>query len=226
MATSLNQTTLSAAITAQSKIIPLASVTGVSSGSFDAGTVGTQLWVVDPGQQMGEPMEVLSVSGLNVTVSRYPGAAVAHVSGAMVLAGPPNAFIKFDPTGSTDMAYTPVVNTRTGAQWLYSSILGCFVPGWGNQQAAAGVTTAVASFAGTVIPSGPLFHITGAEAITGFVMPVGNANHAPFTIIPDGTFTWTTGNGSIALGGTAVVNKALTFVWDGTNSKWVASYLA
>ncbi len=149
MATALNQTTLSAAITAQSKIIPLTSVTGVSSGSFDAGTVGTQLWVVDPGQQMGEPMEVLSVSGLNVTVSRYPGAAVAHVSGAMVLAGPPNAFHKYDPTGATDDAYTPWVNTLNGRQWLYSSILGCWVPGFGNSSAPAGVTSASPSAART-----------------------------------------------------------------------------
>jgi hypothetical protein len=46
-----------------------------------------------------------------------------------------------------------------------------------------------------------------------------------FTIIPDGAFTWTTA-GNIALAGTAVVNKALTFLWDAKNSKWVPNYIA
>lgn len=226
MATALTQTTTSAAIDAKATIVPLTSATGISAGDVTAGTVGTMLYIVDPGQQIGEPMTVLSISGSNATVSRIPGKAVAHKSGAMVLAGPPQAFYKYDPTGTTDAAYSPWVNVYTGSQWLYSSVLSCWIPGWGNSIAPAAVSTAVASANGTVTPSGPLFHITGANAITGFVVPVGNANHAPFTVIPDGTFTWTTGDGSIALAGTAVVNKALTFVFDGTNSKWIPSYIA
>lgn len=223
MATALTQTTLSAAVTAKTSIIPLTSVTGISSGSFDAGTVGTQLWVVDPGQQMGEAMTVLSVTGNNATVSRFPGAAVAHVSGAMVLAGPPAAFHKYDPTGATDDAYTPWVNTMNGNQWLYSSILGCWVAGFANRAVPPQVTAAVASAAGAILPSGPLFHVTGALAVTGFTVPVGGIA-VPFTVIPDGAFTWTTA-GNIALAGTAVVNRFLTFNWDATNSKYVPSYV-
>jgi hypothetical protein len=87
-----------------------------------------------------------------------------------------------------------------------------------------GPTAAVASVAGQVTPSGPLFHITGALAITGFLLPVGFTGGS-FTVIPDGTFTWTTAN-NIAIAGTAVVNKALTFWYDTNSSKFVPSYLS
>lgn len=224
MATSLTQTTLSAAVTATQTVIPLASVTGISAGAVTSGTVGTQLYVVDPGQIIGEVMNVLSVSGTNVTVTRIPSAAVAHKSGAMVLAGPPNAFYSTDPTGTTDGPYTPYVNVLNGRQWLYSSVLSCWVPGFGNGSAPPAVTTAVASVAGATLPSGPLFHSTGTNAITGWTVPVGGVG-MPFSIIPDAVATWTTA-GNIALAGSMVVNKLLTFTWDGTNSKYIPSYIA
>ena len=129
-------------------------------------------------------MNVLSVSGLNVTVSRFPGAAVSHASGAMVLAGPPNLFFGYNPTGATDGPATPWVNVYTGQQWLYSSVTGTWVPGFGNTQAPLGVTTLVASTAGLITPSGPLFHVNGTAAITGITVPVGAANGAnPIPII-------------------------------------------
>lgn len=222
--TSLNQTTLTAAITAKTQIIPLAAVTGIAVGSFDAGTVGTQLWVVDPGQQMGEAMNVLSVTGLNVTVSRFPGAAVAHVSGAMVLAGPPNAFHKYDPTGATDDAYTPWLNTMNGKQWLFSSVTGCWVAGFHNSATPSQATVTVASAAAAILPSGPYFTVSGTSAVTGFTVPVGGL-FASFSITPSGVFTWTTA-GNIGLAGTAVVGKVLTFTWDFTSSKYLPSYIA
>lgn len=126
---------------------------------------------------------------------------------------------------------TPWVNIITSEQWLCSTITKTWVPGWNNRLAPLGakVTAAVASAAGTVTPSGPLFHITGALAITGFVQPVGCNTTAVggcfFMVIPDGTFTWTAA-GNIAIAGTAVVNKTLTFIWDATNSKWVPSNLS
>lgn len=223
MATALTQTTLTAAVTATSNILPLASVTGISAPGI--GTVGTQLYIVDPGQKIGESCSVVSISGLNVTVTRNgPGPVVAHLSGAMVLAQQPQAFYAYDPTGTTDAAYTPWVNYLTGNQWLYSSVLGCWVPGFRNFGAPLGVTTLVASAAGAILPSGPLFHVNGTAAVTGFTIPVGGVG-ASFSIIPDAVWTWTTA-GNIALAGSAVVNKLLTFTWDGTNSKYIPSYIA
>lgn len=124
---------------------------------------------------------------------------------------------------------TPWVNMLTGYQWICSTITNTWVPGWNNPFAlgSAKNTAAVASAAGQVTPSGPQFHITGALAITGFLIPVGfngTANGGGcFNVIPDGTFTWTTAN-NIAIAGTAVVNVLLSFCWDATNSKWVPSY--
>lgn len=221
---SLTQTTLSAAITAKTNIIPLTSVTGISAGSLNTGTVGTRLYVVDPGQLLGEVMDVVSVSGNNVTVTRAPGQSVAHISGAMVLAGQPNQFQSYNPTGSTNGPDTPWVNVLSGEQWLYSSILGCWVPGWGNPGNKQ-VTALVASAAGPILPSGPIFHVNGTAAVTGWTLPVGNAIYAPFITIPDAVWTWTTGDGSIAIAGTAVVNRLIFWQRDGTNNKWVPSYV-
>lgn len=224
MATALTQTTLSAAVGRGDTVIPLTSVTGISAGSLLAGTVGTQLYVVDLGEIIGEIMNVVSVSGNNATVTRSPSAAVAHASGAMVLAQQPQAFQKYNPTGTTDGAWTPWVNTITGEQWIYSSITGTWIPGFGNNSGPTQVSAAVASAAGAILPSGKLFHVTGTAAVTGFTIPVGGVG-VGFSIIPDGVFSWTTA-GNIALAGTAVVNKILTFTWDASNSKFIPSYIA
>ncbi len=222
MATALTQTTLSAAVSANATVIPLTSVTGIAAGVVTSGTVGTQLYVVDPGQVLGELMNVVSVSGTNVTVTRVPSHAVAHKSGAMVLAGQPNAFYTTNPTGTTDGPNTPWVNVLTGEQWLYSSITTTWVPGFLNP-APPQATLLVASAAGAILPSGPLFHVNGTAAVTGFTIPVGGVA-APFAVIPDAVFTWTTA-GNIAIAGTAVVNRTIYWIWDATNAKYVPSYV-
>ena len=149
-------------------------------------------------------------------------------SGGLQAADPP---VNGACTG-TNTLVTPWVNVFTGAQWLCSSVTGTWVPGWNNPYSGgpggrASVTTAVASAAGQITPSGPLFHITGTAAITGFLIPVGfNATAeggGSFCVIPDGIFTTTTAN-NVALASTAVVNKLLCWTWDGTNSKFVPTY--
>jgi hypothetical protein len=174
-----------------------------------------------------EAMLVLAISGTTVTVTRGANTtkAVGHASGAMVLAGSPDWFSDTDPTGSCTTATTktaPHLNVITGNQWLCSTITGTWIPGFQNVSAPAQVNTAVASAAGEITPSGPLFHITGTAAITGFNIPVG-FSHGSFCAIPDGIFTTTTAN-NIALASTAVVNKLLCWTWDDTNSKFVPTY--
>jgi hypothetical protein len=180
-----------------------------------------------------ELMTVLAVNGTEITVARGAAgtAAAGHRSGAMVLSGNPTWFFDHDPQGDCTLSplVTPYVNVSNGLQWLPSSITQEWVPGFQNLAESPVVTAAVASAAGVVLPSGPLFHITGALAITGFTIPVGcdatAVGGSQFSVIPDGTFTWTAA-GNIALAGTAVVNKLLTFTWDATNSKWIPSYIA
>lgn len=135
---------------------------------------------------------------------------------------------------STNVGATPWVNFLTGWQWLCSSVTNTWVPGWNNPLAAISpkLTTAVASAAGLITPSGPMFQVTGTNAITGFNIPIGfNATAAGggcFVVVPRGVFTYTTANniGLASTGlnaGTAVVvvNQPITFCWDANQSKFL-----
>lgn len=212
----LTQTSLSGAINDNVQTFRLASYTNITAGSTPT------LLMVEK-----EAMLVLSVTSTNVTVARGQNgtAAVGHVTGEMVLAGPPNYFFGKTPTGScvsSALLVLPFVDVSTGAQYLCSTVLGKWVAGWQNDLILPNVTAAVASAAGLITPSGPLFHVTGTAAITGFNIPLGFA-YGSFTIIPDGVFTTTTAN-NIAIASTAVVGKPLTFVYDPNTTKLYPSY--
>lgn len=226
MPNSIVATTILAAMTADQDYIVLASGTGVNVPTI--AVPGSALLIRDPGENKGELVLVqLLVTGTTYKIRRAQRVR-AHVSGALVLvATAPNWFASVDPSGAialADQYADPWVNADSGFQWLRSSIAGDWVPGFGNATAPLECSVAVASAAGAITPSGPLFHVTGTAAVTGFNVPVGGFMSS-FSIIPDGAFTWTTA-GNIALAGTAVVNKLLTFVWDVTNSKWIPSYIA
>lgn len=234
--TAMTTTTLSAAVSSTSTTtIRVASATGITAGS-------TMLYIEDGtgGASAGEALFVNSVNGTAIGVTRgyYGTYANTHISGALVFVGPPNAFNVIDPTGACTAAntpFTPYLNVKTGNQWLCSTITNSWVPGWFNTSAVPGVTAAVASVAGATNPSGPLFHVTGALAITAWGSSTssglsagggGSATNvigAPFCIIPDGAFT-TTATNNIALASTAVVNKILCYTFDQTNKKYVPSY--
>lgn len=229
--TALTATTLASAITSSSgKIIVVSSATGITAPASAAAPftspTATVLFVDN------EEMFVQAINSTTITVIRGYNSTKAnpHVSGAMVLAGPPQAFVVYDPSGACTngqgvFLYSPVVNVRTGNQWLCSTVTGKVVPGFQNDSASPQVTTAVASAAGKVTPSGPLFHITGTSAITGFNIPVGFDPKAGSTVcaIPDGLFTTTNAN-NFALASTAVVSKTLCWTYDGNTAKFYPSY--
>lgn len=233
--TTMTTTTLSAAVsTTSTTTIRVASATGMTAGA-------TMLYVEDGtgGVGAGEALFVNSINGTAIGVTRgyYGTLANTHISGAVVFVGPPSAFQVVDPSGScvaANQPFTPYLNVKTGNQWLCSTISLAWVPGFFNVAAPGGVTAAVASAAGAVLPSGPLFHITGALAITAWGSSVsvgltgggGSATSvigAPFCIVPDGAFT-TTATNNIALASTAVVNKILCYTFDQTNKKYVPTY--
>jgi hypothetical protein len=222
----LTQTTLSSAALSTDRIIYVTSATGINAPS--QGTIGSQLYVVSPGSQRGETMLVQAVTSTAITVARGRSGSAGNIpSGALVLIGQPNYFRAYNPSGGCTAAatfVTPHVNVLTGEEFICSTVTLSWVPGWNNQNSPAAVTLLVASAAGVILPSGPLFHVNGTAAITGFTTPIGFLGGS-FTVIPDAVFTWTAA-GNIALAGTAVVNKALTFTWDQTNSKWIPSYIA
>lgn len=224
--TALTQTTLSGALTTSRQItFQVASATGITAPSYSGS--GSLLYVDQ------EAMAVVSLNGSYVTVQRGAAGtgAATHVSGAMVLIGPPNAFISgFDPQGSCTngsgvFAYSPVINLKTGNQWLCSTVTSKVIPGYVNSWTNNGVATAVASAAGKITPSGPLFHITGTAAITGFNIPVGFDPMGGGTIcaIPDGLWTTTNAN-NFAIASTAVVSKTECWTYDANTAKFYPAY--
>jgi hypothetical protein len=223
----LTQTTASAAILATDSVINVTSATGMNAPNPATSVIGTQLYVIAPGAPRGESMKVRAISGTQITVRRDSGGIRSGFpSGSIILIGQPNWFQSFDPNGScvTASVYaSPWVDTLNGYQWLCSTVTLSWVPSWGNPAGDAyAPTTAVASAAGAITPSGPLFHVTGALAITSFTLPVGFTGGS-FTIIPDGAYT-TTATNNIALASTGVVSKPQTWTYDQATAKFYPSY--
>jgi hypothetical protein len=228
-------TKLAAALTQSATMLTVSSATGITANT-------TILFIEDGSGGNAEAVFVNSVSGTAIGVTRgYNGTqANPHLTASVVLVGPAGGgpFVSQEPSGSCTAAssWTPTVNILTGNQWICSSVTASWVPGFFNDAAPTGVTTAVASVAGATNPSGPLFHVTGALAITawGSSTTVGPGTGqgggattqkygAPFCVIPDAAFT-TTATNNIALASTGVINKVLCFMFDGTNGKYVPSY--
>jgi len=248
----LIETTLGAAVgagntissginTAYQTTITLASLTGVV-GPIQ-GTPQTLIYIDN---------ELMAVTGtpntalLTVPVQRgyQSTTAMPHVSGTMVLIGAPFQFYSSDPGGLAippvtsafsacnplTIQSTPYLNYVTGRQWLCSSITNTWVPGWNNASFVDGIAVSViASVAGSTPIGGPVFEISGTNAITGFTMNAGGAigfngtafGGGCFYVIPTGIFTWTAaGNISVA-GTTTVITIPVTFCWNPTTLKWM-----
>ncbi|HCE10680.1 MAG TPA: hypothetical protein DEQ40_19130 [Oxalobacteraceae bacterium] len=222
----LTQTTLSAAVLQGDSKITLTSATGVTVPNANTAAVGSLLYVYTPGATQGEAMIVQSLSGTVIKVfrGRNSTAQVAHNSGDIVLIGNPNWFYSVDPKGGCTTAstyVTPYVNIATGYQWLCSTVTSSWIPGFQNPTADI-PNTAVASANGLITPSGPLFHLTGTAAITGFTVPIGFVS-GNICAIPDGAFTTTNAN-NIAIASTGVVSKPLCWTFDTNTAKFYPSY--
>jgi hypothetical protein len=221
---SITATTTTAAAAITDGVIAVTATTGMSAV---LGASGNELYVISPGNQRGETMTITAINSLRVSVTRGRGGARTVIpSGATVLIGAANWFQNYNPSGGCTAAttyVTPFVNTKTGEQWLCSTVTLSWVPGWNTITAPAAATATVASAAGVILPSGPLFSVSGTSAITGFTVPVGFTTGS-FTVIPTGIFTWTTA-GNIGVAGTAVVGRAITFTWSATASKFYPSYV-
>jgi hypothetical protein len=87
----------------------------------------------------------------------------------------------------------------------------------------ANVLGANVASAGTITPTGQVFHITGALAIATINLPYAGFNGEIYTI-PDGAFTWGM-SGNIAVTGIAIVNQCITWTYDSNIGKWYPSYI-
>lgn len=242
MANTITQTNLAADASTVDNILNVVSATGISAPT---GGFAQKLYIINPDSCHGELVDVTAVNGTFVQVSRLDkfkqplrGPSGNGGVGATVLIAPSaqqsalyngpltTGFQEFNPVGGSTApqssgALQPWLNVDSGEQWLYSSLLRVWVPGWNNPKGVKGLTAAVASVAGFLTPSGPLFHVTGALAVTGITAPIGFSGGS-FTVIADGAFTWTAAN-NIGATGTGVVGKTVTFTYDSNVGKWYAS---
>src|ERR1700761_7466304 len=198
MANTITQTTLTAIMTSEAQSFTVASAT-----NFTGPTANylQKVYVINPDTIRGELMNVTAVNGTQISVSRLDKYRQRFLAGAIVLIAPPTqtsalfngpylgGFMEFDPVGGSSMpmqnnALQPWVNVDNGNQWLFSTLTNLWVTSFNSDIPVKGVTAAVASAAGLITPSGPLFHVTGTAAITGFNIPVGFSGGS-FTIIPD-----------------------------------------
>ncbi len=259
---SMTQTTLATAVSGPalysgtsptiSNSVTLATCTGVA-GPILPGTPSTIIYIDR------EAMGVFNVNlaSCSMTVNRgYLGTqASPHVSGQMVLIAPnyavtiaqggnpvPSGLFQQDaPLGGTcvptGVTTTPWVNVLTGGQWLCSGFSNTWVAGWNNPYATewSGPTANVAAAAGVITPSGPVFTITGAGAVTGFSVATGAMIGFNSTAVGYGCFqviggvgntaTWTAA-GNISIAGTFTPSKQFTFCWSPVVSKFVPSSVA
>jgi hypothetical protein len=251
------QTTLTTALTAPASpatgvapvpyaAVVLGSTTGLVGYTLNNTTTinAQQFWVLYIDR---EEMAVIQVNGTVAQVVRGYNSTVAtsHQTGAMVLYGKAAWFYSYDPgttfaqggsgvSGGTVCTVAgqfafPWVNVRTGSEWACSPQTLTYVPWFNNSNnpnssVDFGTTAAVAGAQPIIAP---LFRLSGTNAISSFLIPVGfNATAVgggQFCIVPTGAFTWTLTN-NIADAGTAVVGKTLCFTWDAGTAKFSSSY--
>lgn len=197
---SFNATTLSAAVGASDSVVSVASATGITAPNFTTGVGVTYLFC---------EQELMLVTGATpvstqFTVQRgYNGTcAVAHGSGAIVLAGLPTDFAGF------------AVSIKAQQDFLPTNFVGFSAP-------VAGANTNVAT--------GAYFHLTGTTIMKTLTAPAGVVEGGEVTIVFDGSgagLTWDA-TGNIAVAGTATTAaSAVTFVFDQGSGKWHPSRLA
>ncbi len=256
----LVQTTLSSAVSAPSApgtppvpyaFVQLASTTGITANTLNSSTTinAQNFWVIYVDR---EEMAVTQVNGTTLQVIRGYNSTLAtsHVSGTMVLYGKASWFYTSNPgavyaQGGTEAVsggsacvqstvfVSPWVNVRTGQQWICSTDTLSWVPGFNNGFGAlANVPSAgtEASVAGTNAVLGPVFAISGTNAIVTFTPPVGFNSTAVgggcFTVIPKGVFTWTAAGNISVLGTVTAITQNVSFCWNPYTSKWIPSRVA
>ena len=127
--------------------------------------------------------------------------------------GTPSSGILTNCTGTPTLVLTNCTGSPTLTNIKYSGLIAT---------TAAAPTLASAT---TIAPTTPIVFVSGTVAIVTITEPSPiSLGGGQITLVPTGVFTWTTG-GNIALAGTAVVSKAITFTFDVTTTKWYPSYV-
>lgn len=199
---SISTTTLSAAIGSTDISFVLASVSNINTPNFQTATPlsATQQYI-----KMGDEMSL--VTGVNTTTKvvnvirgQLGTQAATHGASEEVLIGAPSDFPNFQPAQGVTVA---------------------------KQNRTIGIAAPVAA-AATLVPTGPLFHVTGTTASSLVTLP-SNWINASFTVIADAIWTWTssTNSGGFAQAGTVTaLGSTVTFTYDAATALWYPSRLA
>lgn len=231
-------------------VIQVASATGIVAANPYLGPTPGQPSFQSELYVDHEAMLVVGITGTTLTVVRGVNGTVAtpHSSGAMVLFGQPRFFYVQDPGSSAgngpgsspisnvpcvlnNVVVSPWVNIRTGAQWYCNANSLVWTPGFNNPALPLGASQAtVSSVAGATNVGGPVFKISGTNAITSWTFTgnqnigiagnaTANSQTAQFCVIPTGAFT-TTATNNIGAAITAVVGQEQCWQWNGPDGKW------
>lgn len=212
------KTTFSATVASTDQFVNVTSATGLT-GLGSLGQTTSYLYADH------ELMGVLSIAGTYIGVERaVVGKQSGHTTSALVWLGPANYFRpggSGDPYGScvqASLTNLPRISVDTGHIMHCFSTSSTATGQWGPLDPGAGATMGgtSASVAGAQPVLGTSYTISGVNAITSFLLPVGFQPGACLTIIPSGNFT-TTATNNIAKATTAVTAKALSMCYDGTN---------
>lgn len=106
---------------------------------------------------------------------------------------------------------------------LLTDLVNGMISPWGSKNNPLIDPTTEASVAGVFTPTYLITVVSGALAITGITVPYPDFQ-GYIILLPTGAFTWTTAT-NIAVAGTAVVGRALFFVYNPITAKWYPSYV-
>lgn len=95
---------------------------------------------------------------------------------------------------------------------------------FGNRDQPLIDPNAAVAVAGTNTFNYPITVVGTVAAIVNITVPYPTFQ-GRITLLPTSAFTWTAA-GNIALAGTAVVGKALDFIYNPITAKWYPSYIA
>jgi hypothetical protein len=207
-----------------SYLIPAGTV-GVTSGT---GTVriGIDTSVTPPtGKVYYTPGMTVTCTGMGSCTSPVSGSAFGVDD--LQLATWTATSGSFDTNGATELRGIVSRNrTLTGAGMVSStsghtqtiSVNTAVIPIF---TLAPGTGPALAS-GSTIVPANRAHHVTGTSTVST-INSAGMIDGEILTLIPDASFSTTTG-GNIAVASTAVVNRAIQFIFDANAARWYPSY--
>lgn len=126
-----------------------------------------------------------------------------------------NLFSVLDKLGTfKDRTYSVLTDTQKAIVGAFGNLGGPALTDPNVQTIPAGVFT----------PNYPVTRTdAGTAAMTGITVPYPGFQ-GRITILPGGAFTWTNAT-NIAVAGTAVLNRAVDFIYDPIRAKWYPSYV-